>query len=293
MIIIKPIDFNDSKLLESLSELISLSFEQDKPEIDYLEKNIFCEESSLRSLVLGAFEGKKLVGCNAFIANDFKLNGREISCFQSCWSATHPNFQGRGIFISIQNEAKKILTDLGAILIYGLPNDQSHPIFISKLDFFEIDCVFTRIPNIPLLRKAWIKYKSSFDKVESNVLTAKEKQISKFKRITNSKITEINIGKSFLWGKVEIRKKFNINIKIFNIGGISIYDENDFREIINQLFLLDCHFIEIYSCKSNKNNKFFRNWKISPIHRFIFFNLDDSAKDIYHFNLMMGISDTF
>lgn len=293
MIIIKPIEFNDSELLESLTELISLSFQQDKIHVEYLKKNIFCEESSLTSLVLGAFEEKKLVGCNAFIANDFNLNGREISCFQSCWSATHPNFQGRGIFISIQNEAKKILSDLGAMLIYGLPNDQSLPIFISKLDFYESECIFTRIPNIPLLRKAWIKYASSFDSMNSNVLITKEKQISKFKSITNSKITEINIGRSYAWGKIEIRKKFNINIKVFNVGGMSIHDENEFREIINQLFLLDCHFIEIYSCKSNQNNKFFRNWKISPIHRFIFFNLDDSAKDIDHFNLMMGISDTF
>lgn len=293
MIIIKPIEFNDSELLESLTELISLSFQQDKIHVEYLKKNIFCEESSLTSLVLGAFEEKKLVGCNAFIANDFNLNGREISCFQSCWSATHPNFQGRGIFISIQNEAKKILSDLGAMLIYGLPNDQSLPIFISKLDFYESECIFTRIPNIPLLRKAWIKYASSFDSMNSNVLITKEKQISKFKSITNSKITEINIGRSYAWGKIEIRKKFNINIKVFNVGGMSIHNENEFREIINQLFLLDCHFIEIYSCKSNQNNKFFRNWKISPIHRFIFFNLDDSAKDIDHFNLMMGISDTF
>ena len=293
MISIKPIEFNDSELLESLTELISLSFQQDKIHVEYLKKNIFCEESSLSSLVLGAFEEKKLVGCNAFIANDFNLNGREISCFQSCWSATHPNFQGRGIFISIQNEAKKILSDLGAMLIYGLPNDQSLPIFISKLDFYESECIFTRIPNIPLLRKAWIKYASSFDSINSNVLITKEKQISKFKSITNSKITEINIGRSYAWGKIEIRKKFNINIKVFNVGGMSIHDENEFREIINQLFLLDCHFIEIYSCKSNQNNKFFRNWKISPIHRFIFFNLDDSAKDIDHFNLMMGISDTF
>lgn len=293
MIIIKPIEFNDSELLESLSELISLSFQQDKIHVEYLKNNIFCEESNLCSLVLGAFEEKKLVGCNAFIANDFNLNGREISCFQSCWSATHPNFQGRGIFISIQNEAKKILSDLGATLIYGLPNNQSHPIFISKLDFYESECIFTRIPNIPLLRNAWIKYASTFDSTKSNVLITKEKQISKFKSITNSKITEINIGRSFAWGKIEIRKKFNINIKVFNVGGMSIHDENEFRKIINQLFLLDCHFIEIYSCKSNKNNKFFRNWKISPIHRFIFFNLDDSAKDIDHFNLMMGISDTF
>jgi hypothetical protein len=174
-----------------------------------------------------------------------------------------------------------------------LPNNQSHPIFISKLDFYESECIFTRIPNIPLLRNAWIKYASTFDSTRSNVLITKEKQISKFKSIANSKITEINIGRSFAWGKIEIRKKFNINIKVFNVGGMSIHDENEFREIINQLFLLDCHFIEIYSCKSNQNNKFFRNWKTSPIHRFIFFNLDDSAKDIDHFNLMMGISDTF
>ena len=59
------------------------------------------------------------MGCNAFIANDFNLNGREISCFQSCWSATHPNFQGRGIFISIQNEAKKILSSVDKIVSYN------------------------------------------------------------------------------------------------------------------------------------------------------------------------------
>ena len=40
MIIIKPIEFNDSELLESLSELISLSFQQDKIHVEYLKNNI-------------------------------------------------------------------------------------------------------------------------------------------------------------------------------------------------------------------------------------------------------------
>lgn len=293
MISIKKINFNDHDLLEKLRELISISFNQEKPEIDFLIKNIFCEDSNLKSLVLGAFDDSKLVGCNAFIANDFYLNGKEISCFQSCWSATHPNFQGKGIFISIQNEAKKVLFDRGAALIYGLPNDQSHPIFISKLDFFEVECIFTRIPNIPVLRNAWINYSAKFNKFKDNVLETKEKQISKFKSLLNSQIIEINVGKSFLWGKIETRRKFNIDIKIFNFGGISIDDHGDFRGIMDQLFLLDCHFIEIYSCKSNKLNKFFKNWKISPIHRFIFFNLNEEGESIQHYNLMKGISDTF
>ena len=293
MIEIKKINFDDSELLNSLSELISVSFQQEKPEIDFLKKNIFCEDSNLQSLVLGAFDDKKLVGCNAFISNDFHLNGKEVSCFQSCWSATHPNFQGRGIFVSIQNEAKRILSNIGATLIYGLPNDQSHPIFITKLDFFEIECLFTRIPNIPFLRNAWINYLPSFNKAEENTLVTQEKQISKFKCRDDSKITEINERGSFLWGKFEVRKKFNFKIKIFNIGGIYINDQKDFRGIIHQLFSLDCHFIEIYSCKLNQCNKFFNHWNISSTQNFIFFGLDNEAQKIIHFNLMMGISDTF
>ena len=293
MISIKTINFNDSEMVERLRELIGISFKQEKPEINFLRKNIFYEGSHLQSLVLGAFENNKLVGCNAFIANDFFLNGKEISCFQSCWSATHPNFQGRGIFVSIQNEAKKILFDLGATLIYGLPNDQSHPIFISKLDFFEIECISIRIPNIPVLRHAWINYSSKLDAVKDNVLAAKEQQICNFKSMSDPNIMEIHEGKSFLWGKIKTIKKFNINIKMFVIGGIYLHDQIHFRRIIDQLFMQNCHFFELYSCKSNKLNRFFRNWKISPTQRFIFFNLNNEGKSIRHHNLMRGISDTF
>jgi len=95
MISIQEIDINDVSLLKKIAELISLAFKQDRPEIEFFKKNILCEESSLPSIFLVAFDGEDLVGCNAFIANNFCINQEFVSCFQSCWSATH-HFHSNG-----------------------------------------------------------------------------------------------------------------------------------------------------------------------------------------------------
>ena len=47
MISIQEIDINDAQLLEKIAELISLAFNQDRLGIEFLKKNILCEESSL------------------------------------------------------------------------------------------------------------------------------------------------------------------------------------------------------------------------------------------------------
>ena len=44
MISIQEVDINDARLLVKIAELISLAFNQDKPEIEFLKKNILCEE---------------------------------------------------------------------------------------------------------------------------------------------------------------------------------------------------------------------------------------------------------
>lgn len=293
MISIKEVDFSNAPVLEKITELISLAFKQDRPEIDFLKKNIYCKESSLPSMFLVAFDGEDLVGCNAFIANDFCINKEFISCFQSCWSATHPQYQGQGIFIAIQEEAKIILAKRGGSFIYGLPNDASHPIFVKKLNFFEAECLFTRIPNIPIVRNLWINKYFVIDKGNALAIEANEQQISKFKKYLNRNIVEMQAGNSYAWGKIEIRKKLNLNIKVFTLGGIKINASKDFTTILNEIYSLDCHFIEILSCKSNEHNNFFKHWRRSPSYRFIFFNLQNDQNNFQNINLMKGISDTF
>jgi hypothetical protein len=293
MISIQEVDINDARLLVKIAELISLAFNQDKPEIEFLKKNILCEESSLPSIFLVAFDGDHLVGCNAFIANDFCVNQEFVPCFQSCWSATHPEYQGQGIFIAIQQEAKNILAERGGSFIYGLPNDASHPIFVKKLNFFEVDCLFARIPNIPIIRNLWINKSFVINRGNTQTIEVNERQIAKFKKNLNSNIIEMQVGSSYAWGKIQSRKKFNLNIKVFTLGGMYINTSKDFLTILNEIYSLDCHFIEILSCKSNSCNNFFKNWKKSLSHRFIFYNLTNVQNNFQNINLMKGISDTF
>ena len=63
---------------------------------------------------LVAKENNTIVGCNAFLANDFTVNNMPYVGYQSCWSATHPDHRGKGIFAGIINEAKKKLKDEGS-----------------------------------------------------------------------------------------------------------------------------------------------------------------------------------
>ena len=64
--------------------------------------------ASAKSFFLAAIENGQVIGCNGFLAYDFLLNGADYRGYQSCWSATDPRHQGRKVFTSIIEEAKKI-----------------------------------------------------------------------------------------------------------------------------------------------------------------------------------------
>lgn len=293
MITVRQIDLRNSEYEDEIIDLLSIAFREDRLQRGFLFLNISSPEADLPSLFLAAFEGDKIVGCNAFIANDFEINQRSLTCFQSCWSATHPDHQGKGVFLLIQENAKQILKKQGAALIYGLPNDLSHPIFTKKLDFFSIKCMLTRIPNIPLIRDLWFKNLASLQSSSAKVLKPNEYQVSSLKKNVNSEIIEIAHNESYLWGKMESRNKFGIRLTIFNIGGMQIKSKQDLSAMLTKIYSFGCHFIEIYSCKSNLNNNFFRFWQVSSTHRFIFFYLNLPEDAIINFNLMRGVSDTF
>jgi GNAT superfamily N-acetyltransferase len=293
MITVRQIDLKNSEYEDEIIDLLSIVFQEDKLPQGFLFLNITSPDAGLPSLFLAAFEGGKIIGCNAFIANDFEINQRSLTCFQSCWSATHPEHQGKGVFLLIQENAKQILKKQGAALIYGLPNDVSHPIFTSKLDFFSIQCMLARIPNIPLIRNLWFKNLVSLPPSSSKVLKPNECQVSALKKNLNSEIIEIAHNESYLWGKMESRNKFGIRLKIFSIGGMQIKSKQDLYAMLRKIYSFRCHFIEIYSCKSNLHNNFFRFWQVSSTHRFIFFYLNLPEDAIINFNLMRGVSDTF
>lgn len=293
MIHVKEVDIDNPLIEAEIILLIGTAFNSNPIQSGYLKKNIQSKSSSQSSLFLCAFEEKKMIGCNAFIANDFSFENNLTVCYQSCWSATHPEHQGKRAFFKIQEEAKKILKERGASLIFGLPNSNSRPIFVKKLNFSEKDSLLLRIPNIFFLRNFWIRNKYTKKINNKNALISNERQIIELKKNLNSEIIEIRRGSSLAWGKIQNKVKYGIRWNIFSVGGMDIKSSVDFSLLMKDIFMQKCHFVEMVSCESNTNNNMFRFWKNLDESKFIFFFLNQEESNFKNFNLTSGVGDTF
>ena len=106
---IVSVDIKDDKIDEELGLLIKKAFNSEETlKRGHLFLNTFAKRSREQTLFLAVVENNKIIGCNGFIANDFEINKKIISCYQSCWSATHPDHQGKRVFVNIQEEAQRI-----------------------------------------------------------------------------------------------------------------------------------------------------------------------------------------
>ena len=293
MIAVREVDIDHTSHEKEIIELIRLAFGNQIIAKGYLKKNIQTKSSSQPSIFLCAFENNEMIACNAFIAHDFLFKKKLSVCYQSCWSATHPKHQGKGAFVKIQEEAKKILKEKGALLIYGLPNSISRPIFKKKLHFSEHDALITRIPNFPFIRNLWLRKGAKKKYSYQDTLISQENQVIELKRNLNPEIIEIKINSSLVWGKISSREKTGYRWNVFCVGGIDIKSDEDFLPLIKKIFQQKCHFIEIISCSLNGNNNKFRFWKNLEKNKFIFFFLNEDQSSFKNFNLMSGIADTF
>lgn len=286
-------------------EKVTIDDEQVDTELRHLIKTAFNEASLLppgrlaanvksnasrQSYFLVAKESNAIIGCNAFIANDFTFNDVSYIGYQSCWSATHPAYQGKGIFVSIINEAKKILREEGAGFIYGLANDNSHNIFVNKLGFKEISSIVTRIVNFPLLKN---KYANKVIIDGSDVCQINEEQVYSHKALQfPTEIKKIAYNNSWVWGKLIIKTKFGIKIPAFYVGGFHLANETDLEYLIAEIFRqYNILFIQVLSCGTNNINPLFKGWKSAKVNPFIFYNLNMPA--VKHFNIMFGAIDIF
>lgn len=290
---IVSVDLKDDKIDEELRSLLRKAFNMEEPlKKGHLYLNTFAKRSREQTLFLAAVENKKIIGCNGFLASDFEINKKTISCYQVCWSATHPDYQGKGVFVNMQKEAQKILRNRGAAFIYGISNDNSMPIFINKLGFSEIPCLMLQIPNIRYIRNFFIGNLNSNKVREGTVVKADEKQIVDLKKNLNKDIIEIEINKSYAWGKLETKEKFGISMNYFYLGGLEVEALEDFPLLMSEVFDLPCKYIQIVTCQSNLNNELFNFWRNAKgVNPFIFKYLNIDKPD--NFNFMYGLIDVF
>lgn len=293
--IIQIVDITKKDIEDQIRSLYKAAFGmKELPPEGHFFKNTNTNASNT-SFFLAAIEDGVIIGCNGFIAVDFYINNKIYTCYQSCHTATHPQHQGKKVFANLINYAKEYLKSNGAGFIFGVPNDNSHPIFVKKLGFSEIPQLVLRIPNIPLLRNLWFNSKevSRVTELMSQSLFVREDQVLAWKKQEQREPVEVvEVGESFAWGKLNKVRKFGITFNSFFIGGIYLKSPGDYEKLIRKIFSdYRISYVQIVTCESSSYNLLLKKWKKANMNGFIFFDLNIGA--VRHINITSGILDVY
>ena len=80
-----------------------------------------------RSPAWVAVDGARIAGFRIFLRWEFELRGATVRAVRAVDTATHPDYQGRGIFSRLTLHAIDALRADGVGFIFNTPNDQSRP----------------------------------------------------------------------------------------------------------------------------------------------------------------------
>lgn len=85
-----------------------------------------------------AFEDDKLVANYSVSPVSLYYRGMVIKAAQSLNTMTHPDYMGRGLFVTLAKEIYAFLAENGYNLVWGFPNYISNRTFITRLDWQDV-----------------------------------------------------------------------------------------------------------------------------------------------------------
>lgn len=293
---IRELNLGQPETNQQVSNLLRLTFSES---ITSEKLKLNTSTSKGKSLYIGAFKDNELAGFNAFIQHDLYLNNVLIEAYQSCWSATHPQHRGKGIFYSIINEAKVLLKKREAGFIFGFPNANSHPIFIKKLGFKEVPLVKVQAPVIGfsiafnfLLKR--ISATQNFN-YSACILCSEPQQIELKRQEFGNDIKVFSSYNNSLWGKKRVKHVKGFKLNYFSVGGLIVNKPHLLYHVFHEMLRTEkVHYVEIIGASSNSYFNFFKNVKAAPLTEpLIVFDLNFCTDATTKFNLFTGIKDVF
>lgn len=152
-----------------------------------------------KSLVLVAEENGQIVGVRAFMRWQWQLGSKSLSTFRAVDTATHPDYQGKGIFKKLTLKALEIASESGDHFVFNTPNPQSKPGYL-KMGWEEVDRVkLNLIPVFPSFN--WKKVQKEINRLEVDLDSLL--LISRTKKIRNNLLFTPKNKKFLNWRYIE------------------------------------------------------------------------------------------
>jgi hypothetical protein len=84
-----------------------------------------------------ATDGDKIVGLRAFMRWEFVRGGEVLHAVRAVDTATHPDYQGKGLFTAMTMHGLDVIKDDGIDFVFNTPNDKSRPGYL-KMGWHEV-----------------------------------------------------------------------------------------------------------------------------------------------------------
>lgn len=159
---------DDSALLR-YAELMKTCFPKSRKfDLGYL-RWLYRDNPDGAAVGFDAMEEGRLVAHYACVPAMAALEGVPAKVLLSLNTATHPAFQGRGLFTRLAERTYEAGNALGAAAVYGVANANSTPGFVRKLGFQLVAPLEARVGVGPLLRsKKASEGNCSFERIRSD-----------------------------------------------------------------------------------------------------------------------------
>lgn len=138
------------------------------------------------SHVLLAFEADVLVGVRAFMKWQWQLGTQSWTAFRAVDTATHPDFQGKGIFKKLTLQALDEIQNDGETFVFNTPNDNSRPGYL-KMGWKILDTIELAVIPTPIYVFTFLWNKSTFQNMISTA------QLDLICRDYNSQLSDKNL----------------------------------------------------------------------------------------------------
>lgn len=258
-----------------------------------------------------AFDNGKLIANYSVSPVSLYYKGKEIKAAQSLNTMTHPDYMGRGIFVSLAKEVYSFIKNKEYALVWGFPNYISNRTFITRLDWKDV----LTIPTLEISLENLKKTKVGTNVVEDNgILLDYTYCLDNHDAIQVHKTNEYlhwryamhphNKYKIFAYSRDGIRATSRIICKkykdIINIVDYSLGEINEMTQLLNTLFTyansLEINKITIWAPLGDDMHLILEKMgarNTVPITYFGNVLFDENMKDIYRngHNWMLHMSD--
>lgn len=158
MIIRKYKEGDEKQIIPLLKLVFKLPMFEDEKYWNWMYKN---NPTNLIKIWV-AEDNEKIVGHYAVMPVSMKIDDNLQIGTLSINTAVHPDYQGQGIFPTLAKQTYNELTEEGIPITYVYPNERAYPIYIKKLDWFEIPSLPTLFRPLDLERLLMRKIHNSY-----------------------------------------------------------------------------------------------------------------------------------